>query len=91
MKEIEEIVKRYPEIDYDPWLDELYDYDDSVSYNGGKALIEAYFEGMDIVVSHPSDDPQKELSYTVSGEDYIEIEFMGNYNKALERIKDNLK
>ena len=88
MKAIQRIKELHPDIFIDD--DNLYylDGDDPVyvQIGGAMELIEDFYDNKTIVVEHSSGDPQLEEIERVSGRHYIEQEFEGDYQLALENI-----
>lgn len=59
---------------------------ETILYSDAKRVLEGVFDNLKVHVNDSSGDPRLETSMTVSGEEYIEMMFNGDYDEALDYI-----
>lgn len=88
MTELEKLKQSYPTAFYQDgeiWL-EGQDDKPFVNEQDTKALIEENYDGLELVLPHPSGDPTKEEHVSVYGFQYIFEKFNGNYKLAFDAV-----
>lgn len=83
LKAIEELRLAYPNLEY---IDGCLFNAEELIEEQGKELIEDFYDGYEIWEGDGSGNPEKEELRLVSGKEYIEVHYYGDYEEAYNQI-----
>ena len=80
---IEYLKALYPNLEY---VDDILYLGEEVIQENARQLIEDHYDGWTVTKGHSSGNPELDYDEEVSGEEYIEYKFSGDYEEAFNLI-----
>ena len=80
---IEYLKALYPNLEY---VDDILYLGEEVIQEDARQLIEDHYDGWTVTKGHSSGNPELDYDEEVSGEEYIEYNFFGDYEEAFNLI-----
>jgi len=81
-----ELKRKYPSCYYDRDLDAIMIDDETSIADDARELIEEMYDGEKLDCFTSSGNPEDMVLETVTGKEYIEATFNGNYKRAFEEL-----
>lgn len=86
MTELQKIKQKYPDCYYDQDIDAIMTDDETIIADDARELIEDHFDGEKMNCMTSSGNPEDMIYETVTGKEFIDGYFGGDYHHAFDNI-----